>query len=95
MAASAKAAGVRLVFSNIPSVDGGRRVPMVRQRVRDAARAVGVPFLDLVEKFAVDGRLERGDLFLPHDGHLTERGHRRVAREVAAFVREQHLLDAP
>jgi lysophospholipase L1-like esterase len=95
MAQSAKEHGIRLVFSTIPAVDAGRRLQLLRQHVNAAAQAVGVPFLDLVGKLAVDGRLERGDYFLAHDGHLTESGHRRVAREVAAFIREQKLLEGP
>ena len=95
MAASAREAGVRLVFSVIPTVGVGRNLQLVRQRVCAASKAVNVPFLDLIGKFAIDGRLEQRGDYLARDGHLSEQGHRRVAREVAAFIREQRLLGFP
>jgi lysophospholipase L1-like esterase len=94
MARSARDAGTHIVFTTIPALDTGRLLQLLRQRVHVAARAAGVPFFDLVGKFAVDGRVQR-EFFLPYDGHLNEAGHRRVARAVAEFIRETKLLDAP
>jgi hypothetical protein len=94
MATSATAAGVKLVFSVIPSIAFERRMQVVRQHVHAIAESLGIPFLDLIGKFAENGHIEFGDYFLLHDGHLAEAGHRRVAREVANFIREQKLLEA-
>jgi SGNH hydrolase-like domain, acetyltransferase AlgX len=62
------------------------------RRVVALCEQLGVPCLDLQERFAQRPAEERSGLHLAHDGHWTPAGHRLAGQETAAFLRREGLL---
>ncbi len=61
-----------------------------RERLRRLAVAEGMAYVDVFEAFSRELRARHGtvtDLYLWCDGHLTSRGHERVAEAIAARLR--------
>ena len=95
MVDSTREAHARFLLAYIPGLQSFtyRNDKLVARYGRESADAAGVPFLDLTQAMSAGDGVPRPGMYLPIDGHLTENGHRRVAQNLAAFVREMHLLD--
>jgi GDSL-like Lipase/Acylhydrolase family len=110
IASDAAAAGARAVVLLIPArfqVDdadyarlrdivesgGGRLVrDAATERFRSALAPLGLPCLDVLPALRAAG--PGSDLFFQQTVHLTPRGHRIVAAEIEAFLRQQRLVAA-
>jgi hypothetical protein len=62
----------------------------IRALVERASRTHGIPFADTYELFE-DCRSVPNPCLLEGDGHLSEAGHRRLARFVADLIRQESL----
>jgi hypothetical protein len=91
----ARESNIRLVFVFLPACfpNTSRSDRIMRSQARSSAEETGALFLDLLPTLSRGGFRALPGMYLPHDGHLTEQGNRRVAAALAAFVRERHLLD--
>jgi hypothetical protein len=91
----ARESNIRLVFVFLPACfpNTSRSDRIMRNQARSLAQETGALFLDLLPTLSSGGFRALPGMYLPHDGHLTEQGNRRVAAALAAFVRERHLLE--
>lgn len=89
--------GVRLVLAHMPNSRPRSWSPDVLADVayratRDSAAELGVPFFDPTRAFELPDRNPDVSSFLPGDFHLSARGNRRLAHELAAFLRREGLV---
>lgn len=95
MARWAADAGCSLVVAYIPGLTRftyhSDRV--ISQAAGEMAAQLELPFLDLTTALSARDGVPQPGVLLARDGHLSPAGHERVARAVAAFLTERHLLD--
>jgi hypothetical protein len=67
-----------------------REVPALQSNLQQRVAAAGIPSIDLFP--TVMGEQRVAGLYLPNDGHFTERGNRVAGRAVASWMLQSPAL---